>query len=473
MIYVVYCDSAEPDRMGKNIVGDKRFSEIVYKRSTLAERTRKSFELLPLVRFVMDENPSFPESGAVIVFDSHIIVTREDEFLLLVEKLQYSKVNVSLTVKGTPVMRYFINTTMYHEYLHACENLLMKIKGFNDFDSVKIECSCLADISDYNNFITFFSGGFSARYFNTLESNGYTVTKRSSDKKKIKMEHDYFYLLPAHMQSWFVQPFDYSEQADFASYTMERYNMADMALKVVHGSITPAVLSAFLEKAMHFITLRKRKKLPEKETQAIRNDLYIQKVKDRLNALKLLPEYESIAVYISNGTKYPSLDDIFERYFRLHEKSQKITHPDFLAVSHGDFCFSNILYDNDTGLMRLIDPKGALHEDDLYLCPYYDVAKLSHSICGLYDFFNNDLYLLEFNDSLNLDLKIDFENISLKKMFCEYITKAGFDYRLTRLYEASLFLSMLPLHIDNPKKVLGFILNAVNILNEVEDLWSQ
>ncbi|MBC7389181.1 MAG: hypothetical protein H7329_08235, partial [Opitutaceae bacterium] len=43
----------------------------------------------------------------------------------------------------------------------------------------------------------------------------------------------------------------------------------------------------------------------------------------------------------------------------------------------------------------------------------------------------------------------------------------GYNYELVRIFEASLFLSMLPLHIDNPKKVLAFILNAINILTEI------
>ena len=40
---------------------------------------------------------------------------------------------------------------------------------------------------------------------------------------------------------------------------------------------------------------------------------------------------------------------------------------------------------------------------------------------------------------------------------------------MVRIYEASLFISMLPLHIDNPYKVYGFILNAIRILQEVEN----
>jgi hypothetical protein len=37
-----------------------------------------------------------------------------------------------------------------------------------------------------------------------------------------------------------------------------------------------------------------------------------------------------------------------------------------------------------------------------------------------------------------------------------------------RLGEASLFLSMLPLHIDYPNKVIAFMLKASQILDEVE-----
>ena len=49
-----------------------------------------------------------------------------------------------------------------------------------------------------------------------------------------------------------------------------------------------------------------------------------------------------------------------------------------------------------------------------------------------------------------------------------YFTKEITPASLVRIYEASLFLSMLPLHIDYPQKVFGFLLNAINILKEIE-----
>ena len=46
-----------------------------------------------------------------------------------------------------------------------------------------------------------------------------------------------------------------------------------------------------------------------------------------------------------------------------------------LVVGHGDLCFSNILYSREANLLKLIDPKGALAEEDLYTDPYYDPEK--------------------------------------------------------------------------------------------------
>ena len=139
-----------------------------------------------------------------------------------------------------------------------------------------------------------------------------------------------------------------------------------------------------------------------------------------------------------------------------------------LAVGHGDLCFSNILYSKEAEILKLIDPKGALLQEELYTDPYYDLAKLSHSICGCYDFFNSGLYEISIKRDLKLDLTIDTDNTSYKEIFKSYLQENGYNYALVRLYEASLFLSMLPYHMDQPGKVFGFLLNAIKILDEVE-----
>ena len=79
-------------------------------------------------------------------------------------------------------------------------------------------------------------------------------------------------------------------------------------------------------------------------------------------------------------------------------------------MSHGDLCFSNILYQRHANILRMIDPKGAKEEEDIWTDPWYDLAKLSHSICGRYDFFNSGLYRVEIGEDLKLGLHIEFEN---------------------------------------------------------------
>ena len=128
-----------------------------------------------------------------------------------------------------------------------------------------------------------------------------------------------------------------------------------------------------------------------------------------------------------------------------------------------------MLYNKSTQILKFIDPKGALTEDELWTDPYYDIAKLSHSICGNYDFFNNALFEISINEDFKTELKIDFDNSAYKQIFREKLEENGFDYFTVRIYEASLFISMLPLHIDYPHKVFGFILNAIHILEEIEN----
>ena len=138
------------------------------------------------------------------------------------------------------------------------------------------------------------------------------------------------------------------------------------------------------------------------------------------------------------------------------------------TVSHGDLCFSNILYSPDAFLMRFVDPKGAESEEELYSDPLYDIAKLSHSISGQYDFMNSALFGIEVTDDLKLKLSIDGDITEYRRMFEDKLKEKGIDVPTVRLFECSLFLSMLPLHMDRPKKVLGFILNAIAILDSLE-----
>lgn len=246
--------------------------------------------------------------------------------------------------------------------------------------------------------------------------------------------------------------------------------MTDVAIRWVHGAIGIEEMDRLLKKVFHFINLRQKKEVTEEQYRCIEQKLYFNKVQERIDSLKLHTEYPVIDNYISSGTAYKELDEIVIKYKQLYCKVIDSIDVQYVSViGHGDLCFSNMLFNNEADLLKLIDPKGATEEWQLWTNPYYDIAKLSHSICGKYDFFNNGLHHISLDSHLKFKLDIDFDNTLYKELFKTYVEKSGFSYIAVRVYEVSLFLSMLPLHMDNPQKVFGFILNAINILEEIEE----
>ena len=81
---------------------------------------------------------------------------------------------------------------------------------------------------------------------------------------------------------------------------------------------------------------------------------------------------------------------------------------------------------------------------------------------------NSGLYEIDVEEDMSLKLRIDGDVREYRRLFEEKLRAEKIDVRTVRLFECSLFLSMLPLHSDRPQKVLAFILNAVDILNELE-----
>ena len=103
--------------------------------------------------------------------------------------------------------------------------------------------------------------------------------------------------------------------------------------------------------------------------------------------------------------KVESLFDLFDKlnYFLLKYESSI---EQFLG--HGDLCFNNILVDQLSGSVKLIDPKAYLNKKDHFLGlidPNYDLAKINHSCKYLYDSVVNNLYYIQVNKN-EVDISI-------------------------------------------------------------------
>lgn len=474
-IVLIYDDTIKVNERIKTIIGNKSFGEMVLRRKKLYSRVeevinnikddiefKKVNKVEQLKKFEI-----YPKDTVFFHLLSNSAIIDLREFEVILEKLKYVRETTIIKSNGKIMGTIFNNKDAYLEYINEYVN-------FHTYDFVKGNCidtNIFVDLTDYNNLLMYISSGFDARFFNSLQGDNYTVTKKSKDKKKMKMEYKYYWLLPEKMKSWMVMPYNYQEEKDYASYTMERMPMTDIAIRWTHGAIDEKEFVKIMDKIFYFFSIRDEKQVSKEEYIKIADNLYLQKLDDRIEKLKKLPEYYQIKSFIKNGTEFESIDEIIELYKKIYNNITKKVYKSnkFKSViGHGDPFFANMLYSKEVNLLRLIDPKGALEEKDLWTDPYYDIAKLSHSVCGNYDFFNVDGYDICLNKNMKFELNIHFDNSKYKEIFKQYLQKYGFDYTLIRLYESSLFLSMLPLHIDNPHKVFGFLLNGINIFKEIE-----
>lgn len=459
---ILYDDSRKPDGMIRNITGNKSFGETIYKRKSLRDKMAAIAAKQDMCAAFLDTEDVLTDKyakNAVLKLYSDMPVRDEKAFGVLLEKATYAKECYRIVQDGEIAAVIFPDP----DALHGADG-----KGEEDYAAIETEAFLnLARPGAFRQFIT---GGFDARFFNELSGDAYTVVKQSANVEKLHREFAFYGLLPDDMKMWFAMPFSYQAEEGMASYTMERYHMTDLAIRYVHGAIGTEEFGRIMEKLFHFIASRHKKPVDEKEYDRCMQSLYVDKVAERLAMLKKAAAFPRIEAYLKTGTSYAGPDAVYEKYLKLYEKiTKKHKFEHVLVIGHGDLCFSNILYSDETSFMKLIDPKGAFTEEELYTNPYYDLAKLSHSICGSYDYFNSDLFEVTIDDGMRLHLHVDSDNAAYTAIFKEYLDRYQIDFDLIRLYEASLFLSMLPLHIEREKKVLGFLLNAISILEDMQE----
>lgn len=478
-VLFVYDDTVSKSELIYDIIGNKGYADVIVKRKRIEEYYREALSSLSFdfewinVKSFFEFNDfantvSLPryEGFRVCHCFSNFFFIDSDSAKLSIEKIKFIKETYKV-MSDDVAMMMFENTEDYRNYLlNVCraDNSLKAAREYKKEFSIQ----GLLNISHLDNFIQIISGNFDSRYFNSIKGDKYTLTKTSVNKAKIKSEYYYYQLLPESMKRWMVIPFDYRETDTEACYSMERLHMTDLSIKWVHGSIDTEEFSVIMDKYFYFFNSRCEKAVSENEYRAISESLYTDKVIKRNDIFAKSDIYKKINNMLK-ATNGISVNDITERYFLLKKRIESRCKFRYVsAIGHGDPCFANTMYNKSTQMLKFIDPKGAVTEDELWTNPYYDLAKLSHSVCGRYDFFNNALFEIKIDDEFHTLLTIDFDNSAYKEIFRKKLAENGYDYLAVRVYEASLFLSMLPLHIDYPHKVFGFVLNAIDILDEIE-----
>jgi dTDP-glucose pyrophosphorylase len=307
------------------------------------------------------------------------------------------------------------------------------------------------------------------REFNDLSIDSVmgTVTKRSRYVEKFLDEINYLRLLPPELAVLFPRVIDYSTDWQEPSLTLEYYGYPTLAEVFVFENVDPAIweqVFVHLRQIMLEGFMRHRRPL----APGVIQDMYLNKTRERLESLtgpdELLTLVRHAGPVTINGRDVPNIPDLWHT---LEVETARLAENVQGTVVHGDLCLSNILYDLRSRICKLLDPRGSFGAAGIYGDPRYDVAKLYHSIYGLYDFITNDLFHVSIDGArLSLDIRSRPQHRQIQQRF-EKVFFAEFDRREILLITGLLFASMPALHYDAPRRQLAMYARALELFGEV------
>lgn len=309
----------------------------------------------------------------------------------------------------------------------------------------------------------------SSRSFNSLEINPIlnTITKKSLNNDKLKDELNWYQLMPEELKVLSPRLLTTDSNDTIVTIVQEYYGYPTLAELFLYSKITKSV---WCEIFRHLFILNSEFK---KYTGFIEEngyfDVYVNKTLDRIQKLKLQSEFAKLLdsdFIIINGVSYNNLPILLGSFInKLSDlsRSTKESH-----IIHGDFCFSNILFDVNSFIIKLIDPRGSFGSKGIYGDSRYEIAKLRHSALGRYDFIVSNLFKISVdNNEINYEIASN-ENFRISEdIFDSFIVNYGYNLEEIKLIEASLFISMLPLHADNFNRQLVLYVTGILKLNDI------
>lgn len=310
-----------------------------------------------------------------------------------------------------------------------------------------------------------------ARFFNEISINKdkNILTKKSQEKEKLINEIRWFLTLPNNLQWITPRIYSYSLEWEQPKVSMEYYSYPTLHHLYLYGNHNIDKWKKIFKK-LFYVHDEMRKynlKINKQDVEKALNNIYINKTIERLGKLmqdKNFSKYFEEEFYINN-IKIENLNKLKDLIIKLVEKLE-INKKEELNIIHGDYFFANMLYDPTADIIKLIDPRGDFGGYGIYGDSNYDLAKLAHSVDGKYDFIVEDLFELEELDKgFNYKIVYSEKYDEIKELFYSHFDKK---VRLKiKFIQSLLFLSMIPLHKDKPKRQKVMLGVGVRILNEV------
>lgn len=320
---------------------------------------------------------------------------------------------------------FFKNSKILVECIKKQINEGEKINGEFQFSGaisksdspVKLKHLKILDFGTINDYLKNRNVGIS-RNFNTIVSDKNFITKKSQNREKLLDEYNWYKNIPKEFESNIPRLYDSNFIGEDAYYEMERlyfptlreiYLFFDRSQETWEKIISSCI---GLQKKMQNYTYN----------YSSFSDIYDKTIK-RVKSFSL--ENEEL------------VDNFLLDFYSCGKEIDQKT-----KIQHGDFCFSNLFWDELKSSVLMVDPKG-----NIFGSEFYDWAKFRHSAIYNYDFIDAELYTIK-----NGNVKIfDDCSHSVGEMWLSAEKKLFSQDQIyyLELLTASLFLSMIPLHNHN------------------------
>ena len=219
------------------------------------------------------------------------------------------------------------------------------------------------------------------RNFNTIHVNNFKgiITKKSQNFEKFKNEISWYLNLPKNLKYISPRVFDYNLEKQNSFLKMELYGYPVLNDLYLYGNLdlgTWAIIFNAIELTLETFS----KVVPvDKKIKKLKKSMHYMYEEKTFQRMQIYKDLEQFSWAKNKNLKINelsvlSIQEIYESIPFIIKKS-KIYENTELCIIHGDFCFSNILFDRKNTSVRLIDPRGSFGEYSIIECSGYALPK--------------------------------------------------------------------------------------------------
>ena len=307
-----------------------------------------------------------------------------------------------------------------------------------------------------------------ARAYNRFEITDWGTIYKRSDTDRLRNERDYYKLIDySSLKSFFPRLYTSSDthlELEYYAYN----NIGNMLMgagsdrwfdhPLWHDTVD--LILRFLKRASYVMQGD-----PDMDDMA---KMYIEKTWKYFNEFEEThPHLTCPETLTINGITHQNFPELWDNGLkkRIREICQNAEQ---FNVIHGDFCLSNMLMGinpvSEKPVLKLIDPRGSFGKQSVIGDPRYDLAKLSHSLNGGYEWIISNRFVLEteeFNGT-PMEYKLRLQQPSARPQAAKL-----FDFsKDVRIIEGLIWIGMCSRHYDSSDRQTAMYLTGVKTLNE-------